>query len=167
MNDREQITQQKSHRQTGQGHSQNAPEVTFHLVEMRDRATSAPPGLRRPSGESATGTRGRAREDRQPSKCPSLLRSHSHEKWLAPGLGQGKKPQEHQCLRGPASAHLVGKDDQTTAAARSSLAGKRCEDKQHYKLGARPKWSAHADWPNMSEDSSTTPIPPWRDKSLW
>ena len=38
---------------------------------------------------------------------------------------------------------------------------------KHFKLGAKPKWSAHADWPNLSEDSSATPIPPWRDKSLW
>ena len=38
---------------------------------------------------------------------------------------------------------------------------------KHFKLGAKPKWSAHADWPNLSEDSSTTPIPPWSDKSLW
>ena len=38
---------------------------------------------------------------------------------------------------------------------------------KHYKLGAKPKWSAHADLPKLSEDSSTTPIPPWRDKSLW
>ena len=38
---------------------------------------------------------------------------------------------------------------------------------QHYKLGAKTKWSAHADWPDLSEDSSTTPIPPWRDKSIW
>ena len=39
---------------------------------------------------------------------------------------------------------------------------------KHYKLGAKPKWSAHADWPSMSGDeSSATPIPPWRDKSLW
>ena len=37
----------------------------------------------------------------------------------------------------------------------------------HHKLVAKPKWSAHADWPDLSEDSSTTPIPPWRDKSLW
>ena len=37
---------------------------------------------------------------------------------------------------------------------------------KHYKLGAKPKWSAHADWPDLSEDSSTTPTPPWRDKSL-
>ena len=38
---------------------------------------------------------------------------------------------------------------------------------KHYKFCAKPKWSAHADWPNFSEDSSATPIPPWRDKSLW
>ena len=38
---------------------------------------------------------------------------------------------------------------------------------KHYRLGAKPKWSAHADWPDLSEDSSTTPNPPWRDKSLW
>ena len=38
--------------------------------------------------------------------------------------------------------------------------------RMHYKLRAKPKWSAHADWPNLSEDSSTTPSPPWRDKSL-
>ena len=38
---------------------------------------------------------------------------------------------------------------------------------KHYKLGAKPEWSAHADWPNLSEDPSTTTIPPWRDKSLW
>ena len=31
-----------------------------------------------------------------------------------------------------------------------------------------PTWSAHADWPNMSSDeSSETPIPPWRNQSLW
>ena len=34
-----------------------------------------------------------------------------------------------------------------------------------FKLGAKPQWSAHADWPNMSDESSATPIPPWRDKS--
>ena len=38
---------------------------------------------------------------------------------------------------------------------------------KHYKLAAQTKWSAHADWPNTSEDSSATPPPPWRDKSLW
>ena len=38
---------------------------------------------------------------------------------------------------------------------------------KHYKLGAKPKWSAHADWLDMSDESSATPIPPWRDKSLW
>ena len=38
---------------------------------------------------------------------------------------------------------------------------------KRYNLGAKPKWSAHADWPNMSGDSSATPTPPWRDKSLW
>ena len=39
---------------------------------------------------------------------------------------------------------------------------------KHYILEAKPKWCAHhADWPNMSEDSSTTPTAPWRDKSLW
>ena len=41
-------------------------------------------------------------------------------------------------------------------------------NQKHYKLGAKPKWSAHhADWPSMSDESSATPIPPWRDKSLW
>ena len=39
---------------------------------------------------------------------------------------------------------------------------------KQYKLGAKPKWSAHADWPCTSGDeSSTTPISPWRDKSVW
>ena len=39
---------------------------------------------------------------------------------------------------------------------------------KHYKLGAKPKWRAHhADWSNMSEESSATAIPLWRDKSLW
>ena len=27
---------------------------------------------------------------------------------------------------------------------------------KHYKLGAKPKWSAHADWPNLSEDTYST-----------
>ena len=41
-------------------------------------------------------------------------------------------------------------------------------DQKHSKLGAKPKWSAHADWPSMSGDgSSTTTFPPWRDQSLW
>ena len=41
-------------------------------------------------------------------------------------------------------------------------------EQKHSKLGAKPEWSAHADWPCMSGDgSSTTPIPPWRDQSLW
>ena len=40
-------------------------------------------------------------------------------------------------------------------------------NQKHYKLGAKPKLSAHIAWPNMSEESSATPIPPWRDKSLW
>ena len=39
---------------------------------------------------------------------------------------------------------------------------------RHYKLEAKPKWSAHAHWPSMSGDEfSATPIPPWRDKSHW
>ena len=38
---------------------------------------------------------------------------------------------------------------------------------KHYKLGAKPKWSAHADWPDLSKDSSTRAIPPWKNKSLW
>ena len=38
---------------------------------------------------------------------------------------------------------------------------------KHYKLRAKPKWSAHADWPDLSDDSSATLVPPWRDKSLW
>ena len=39
---------------------------------------------------------------------------------------------------------------------------------KHHKLGAKPMWSAHhADWRSMSDKSSATPIPPWRDKSLW
>ena len=39
---------------------------------------------------------------------------------------------------------------------------------KRYKLGAKPEWSAHAEWPSMSGDeSSATPFPPWRDKSLW
>ena len=43
-------------------------------------------------------------------------------------------------------------------------------DQKHCKLGAKHKWSAHADWSaksDWSDDSSTTPIPPWRNKSLW
>ena len=39
---------------------------------------------------------------------------------------------------------------------------------KHDKLGAKPKRSAHADLPCMNCDvSSTTPNPPWRDRSLW
>ena len=39
---------------------------------------------------------------------------------------------------------------------------------KHYNSGAKPKLSAHAEWPNMSGDEfSATPIKPWRDKSLW
>ena len=41
-------------------------------------------------------------------------------------------------------------------------------DQKHSKLGATPKWCAHADWPiQWSEDSPTWTIPPWRDQSLW
>ena len=43
---------------------------------------------------------------------------------------------------------------------------------KHFKPGAKPKWSAHADWSAyewsiMIDESSTTPVPPSRDKSLW
>ena len=39
---------------------------------------------------------------------------------------------------------------------------------RHDKLGAKPKRSAHAGLPCMScDESSTTPNPPWRDRSLW
>ena len=41
-------------------------------------------------------------------------------------------------------------------------------DHRQAKLVAEPTWSAHADWPNVSGDeSSTTPIPPWRNQSIW
>ena len=40
-------------------------------------------------------------------------------------------------------------------------------NQKHYNLRAKPRWSAHADWLDLSEESSATPIPPWRDKSLW
>ena len=46
-------------------------------------------------------------------------------------------------------------------------------NQKHFKLGTKPKWSAYADWSafanwsNLSENSSATPISPWRDKSLW
>ena len=41
-------------------------------------------------------------------------------------------------------------------------------DQKHSKLGAKPNWSAHADWPNMSGDESfTTTMPPLRDHTLW
>ena len=41
-------------------------------------------------------------------------------------------------------------------------------DQKHSKLGAKPNWCAHADWPNMSGDESfTTTMPPWRDHTLW
>ena len=36
---------------------------------------------------------------------------------------------------------------------------------KHYRLDAKPKWSAHTDWPDLSEDSSTTPIPPTKSGS--
>ena len=36
------------------------------------------------------------------------------------------------------------------------------------KLSAKPNWCAHADWPKMSGDeSSTTTMPPLRDHTLW
>ena len=36
------------------------------------------------------------------------------------------------------------------------------------KLGAKPKWAAHADHPSLaSGETPLTPIPPWRDRSLW
>ena len=35
-------------------------------------------------------------------------------------------------------------------------------DQWHSKLGAKPKWSAHADWSNLSgEESAASTIPPW------
>ena len=41
-------------------------------------------------------------------------------------------------------------------------------DQKHSKLGAKPNWCAHADWPKMSGDeSSTTTMPPLRDHTLW
>ena len=40
-------------------------------------------------------------------------------------------------------------------------------DQKHRKLGAKPNWCAHADWPNMSGDESfTTTVPPLRDHTL-
>ena len=40
-------------------------------------------------------------------------------------------------------------------------------DPRHSKLDAKPRWSVHADWSNMSDDeSSTSTIPPWRNQSL-
>ena len=48
-----------------------------------------------------------------------------------------------------------------------SCSGEDMTSQKHFKLGAKPKWSAHADWPNTSDESSATPIPPWRDKSRW
>ena len=42
------------------------------------------------------------------------------------------------------------------------------KSQKHDKLGAKCKRSAHADLPcNELCESSTTPIPPWRDRSLW
>ena len=75
-------------------------------------------------------TRGRARENRQPWKFPSLLRSHWHERWLAPGLGPGEKPQEHQCFRGSASTasrapHWRGDPSAMTSSLRASCALQR------------------------------------------
>ena len=46
-----------------------------------------------------------------------------------------------------------------------SCSAKEMTRQKHFKLGAKPQWSAHADWPNMSDESSAIPIPPWRDKS--
>ena len=55
---------------------------------------------------------------------------------------------------------LVGISDPFSAEKMTS--------QKHHNLGAKPKWSAHADLPYLGNDeSSTTPIPPWRDKSLW
>ena len=39
-------------------------------------------------------------------------------------------------------------------------------DQRHSKLGAKPKWCAHADWSTQSGDEAST-IPPWRNQSLW
>ena len=35
-------------------------------------------------------------------------------------------------------------------------------------MGAKPKWSAHADWSNQSGEGTafSTTIPPWRNQSL-
>ena len=39
---------------------------------------------------------------------------------------------------------------------------------KYYKLSAKPKWAAHADLARWNcEETPMTPLPVWRDKSLW
>ena len=96
--------------------SQSAPKIPFHLMQMESSSTSATmapqPQKRKLPRRVLTRTR-----ESTPSKFPGLLRSHTHEMGLTPRLGTSKKPQEHQRLRGPATADLSGQNNQATATA--------------------------------------------------
>ena len=85
------------------GHSLNAPDIPFHRVETRGRAISTALASETQQ-RNCHCTRGRARGDRQPS---SLLPSHLHERWPAPGLDATSQELHHHCLRGPVSAHFI------------------------------------------------------------
>ena len=66
-------------------------------------------------------------------------------------------------------------DIYSCSAGKTSQASGLCDpclartNLRHSKLGAKPKWRAHADWSNQSgEDSAvSTTIPPWRNQSHW
>ena len=74
----------------------------------------------------------------------------------------GREKDEHddaQISHSLSTTVLVGISDTCSVEEMTS--------QQHYKLGAKDKWSDHADLPCTSGDeSSLIPIPPWRDISL-
>ena len=49
-----------------------------------------------------------------------------------------------------------------------TLSVEEMTSQKYCKLGAKPKWAAHADQPSLaSNEAPLTPISPWRDRSLW
>ena len=77
--------------------------------------------------------------------------------------GRWKKDEEKIPRRSHSSSSSFQADSSDSGSAEEM-------DQKHCKLGAKPKWSAHADWSayaDWSDDSFATPIPPWRNKSIW
>ena len=94
------------------------------------------------------------------------MKAYSEGRWK----GEEKISRLSQSLPSPFQVD-IGDSDSAEETLNPTSFCDSCSAKmvqRHSKLGAKPKWSAHADRSNLSgEESGISTIPPWRSQSLW